>query len=248
MYDSSTITRLRAANELTINAQQEYAYSAIEIGYEKYEYDEVNGRDEFNTKSTFITGLSEIDNVKTLISPYRSDSYGVEFLARERDQTKDNGSDNDLFIFDITPYVNNDGIIEIGNYALNRASYPVTGTGMFAPDTLFNGKFSPRNLLIRSLSLLGAGFGKLAFSASEASVVATINGISENETAVVVNPIFRPELWTLQTIGSANNFPLYGLIEFNYKGKMYQGYISKIIETFAPRTVEFELLGKSITD
>lgn len=172
------------------------------------------------------------------MSPYRADSYGVHFLTLERDPSKDKSSDNDIFVFDV--------ILQNGDLALNRASYPVTGSGMFAPETLFNGKFSPRNLLMRNLAYIGSAFSKLTFTATEAAVIATINGVPENAEAVVGESLFRPELWTLQTIGSANDYPLYGLIEFTFKDKTYKGYISKIIETFAPKTVDFELIGKEI--
>lgn len=238
-YDSGTVTRLKEVNELNIEAMDGYAYSAVEIGYEKYEYDEINGRDEFNTKSTFNTALIELDSVKKIISPYRADCYGVEFLSRERDGSKDKRSDNDVFVFDT--------VIQTDGHVLNRSSYPVTGEGMFAPDTLFNGKFSPRNLLMRNLPYIGAAFTKLTFTATEAAVIATINGIPENMEAVVLNPLFRPELWSFKTIGKSSDYPLYGLLEFTYKGKTYRGFINNILETFSPRTVDFELMGKSIS-
>lgn len=238
-YDSGTVTRLKEVNELNIEAMDGYAYSAVEIGYEKYEYDEINGRDEFNTKSTFNTALIELDSVKKIISPYRADCYGVEFLSRERDGSKDKRSDNDVFVFDT--------VIQTDGHVLNRSSYPVTGEGMFAPDTLFNGKFSPRNLLMRNLPYIGAAFTKLTFTATEAAVIATINGVPESAEAVVLNPLFRPELWSFKTIGKSSDYPLYGLLEFTYKGKTYRGFINNILEIFSPRTVDFELMGKSIS-
>ena len=58
----------------------------------------MNGRDEFRFTTEYTTGIDITDNVLELISPYRADVYGIEFLSQKRGQdTTDSESDNDVF-------------------------------------------------------------------------------------------------------------------------------------------------------
>lgn len=60
----------------------------------------MNGRDEFRFTTEYTTGIDITDNVLELISPYRADVYGIEFLSQKRGQdTTDSESDNDVFLF-----------------------------------------------------------------------------------------------------------------------------------------------------
>ena len=88
--------------------------SQVNVGYEKQDYDSVNGRDEFRFTDHYLTGLTNTDNVLDLISPYRADAYGIEFLVMKRgEDTTDNKSDEDVFLVDIE---------EVGtDYVLRRA-------------------------------------------------------------------------------------------------------------------------------
>ena len=86
-------------SNMELSVDESLIYSGVEIGFDKQDYDEINGRDEFHFKSSFSTGLDIKDNILSLISPYRADCYGLEFLANERDEeSKDTDSDNDIFI------------------------------------------------------------------------------------------------------------------------------------------------------
>lgn len=76
--------------------------SQVNVGYEKQDYDSVNGRDEFRFTDHYLTGLTNTDNTLDLISPYRADAYGIEFLVMKRgEDTTDNKSDEDVFLVDI---------------------------------------------------------------------------------------------------------------------------------------------------
>ena len=46
----------------------------------------MNGRDEFRFTTEYTTGIDITDNVLELISPYRADVYGIEFLSQKRGQ------------------------------------------------------------------------------------------------------------------------------------------------------------------
>ena len=73
-------------------------HSRIRIGYDKQDYESINGRDEFRFTTEYTTGVDITENVLELISPYRADAYGFEFLAQKRGKdTTDNESDNNVF-------------------------------------------------------------------------------------------------------------------------------------------------------
>lgn len=75
-------------------------YSLVRVGYDKQDYESMNGRDEFRFTTEYTTGIDITDNVLELISPYRADVYGIEFLSQKRGQdTTDSESDNDVFLF-----------------------------------------------------------------------------------------------------------------------------------------------------
>ena len=65
----------------------------------KQDYDTANGKDEFRFTNEYTTGVTITDNSLEMISPYRADAYGIEFLADKiGEDTTDNESDTDLFM------------------------------------------------------------------------------------------------------------------------------------------------------
>ena len=86
---------------LEIEASDAYAYTNVKIGYDKQDYESVNGRAEANGTFEYTTGfLRREEKTLELISPYRADSIGIELLCREADnksKSTDDSSDNDIF-------------------------------------------------------------------------------------------------------------------------------------------------------
>ena len=124
-YDSVTDPLpLTEINSMTHTIDSSVVYSGVEVGYDKQEYDEINGRDEFHFTNSFSTGIKATDNVLKLISPYRADPYGIEFLVTERnEETKDTDSDNDVFIVDAV--FGSGGLTP--RTMIVEPSYPITG-------------------------------------------------------------------------------------------------------------------------
>ena len=86
-------------NDYEYSVNSSLIYTSVKVGYDKQDYDSINGRDEFRFTNEFSTGLKLTDNTLSLISPYRADAYGIEFLVQKRgEDTTDNDSDNDVFI------------------------------------------------------------------------------------------------------------------------------------------------------
>lgn len=97
---SKTAVALSEASDVKIEASGDYAYTGLKIGYDKVDYENLNGRYEVNGTFEYTTGYtSNEDNVLELISPYRADHYGIEFLTWERwKDSTDDQSDNDVFV------------------------------------------------------------------------------------------------------------------------------------------------------
>ena len=235
LYDNSGTTEINEVRDLEISINTNAIYSGIEIGYEKKEYDEVNGRFEFNVQHSYSTGVTVSDNIKKMISPYRADCFGVEFLVREREETKDDKSDNDLFVISALSEI-------YGKIIPDRIFYPISETAG-RPKYLFNGRYSPSNLLERNLSYLGANAVEMVFTSTEGSENTTINNRSEHRDMAIVDRLFRAEILKCTSYAhSYKELPLYQLIQFKHKGKTYKGFIYDVTEELVPGLVELELI------
>ena len=229
-YDSKQVKELEYVNGLDLSINES---SGVDVGYDKKDYDEINGRDEFHFTNSFSTGLSINDNVLKLISPYRADCYGIEFLANKRDEeTKDDSSDNDLFIVNARLHVSNSFLI------LDRLwGRP---TGVLFPDSVFNIAYSPRRMLLANKMYIGACTNRLTYTASNGNADVVLNGISEKESIDITDQerLFRIETIKVDTVG-LSPFPgnYQGIVTFNYAGRNYEGYVTDINE----------MLGKSQT-
>lgn len=86
-------------SDFEYKVEESRMYSRIKVGYDKQDYENTNGRDEFRFTTEYSTGITITDNVYELISPYRADAYGIEFLVQKRGKdTTDDESDNDVFL------------------------------------------------------------------------------------------------------------------------------------------------------
>ncbi|WP_148477711.1 hypothetical protein [Parabacteroides johnsonii] len=245
LYDPETVKELEYVNGLDISIDNSLIYSGVDVGYEKKDYDEINGRDEFHVKNSFSTGISINDNIYKLISPYRADCYGIEFLAQKRDEeTKDDSSDNDLFFVDAISVL--DPSTSSIKLKLNRQGD--RPSGVLFPSSVFNIAYSPRRMLLANKDILSSCTSRLEFTASEGNADAVLWRESEKSPVVLDSRYFRVETLKVETIGLSPFPVLYdGLISFNYNGKKYTGYVSDITELLGKRqTTEYTLICKKI--
>ena len=234
-------------SNMELSVDESLIYSGVEIGFDKQDYDEINGRDEFHFKSSFSTGLDIKDNILSLISPYRADCYGLEFLANERDEeSKDTDSDNDIFI----AHARKDGDrLVLVREANGGGIYAVTG--VLFPDTIFNASYSPRNMLLVNKERLGICTDYLSFTASDGNSSISIGGVSE--TLPISLPVndrrIRIDKVSLETPG-LSPFPgnYRGRLSFSYAGRSYEGWVSEITEKIGKyQTASYSLILSKIT-
>lgn len=245
LYDPETVKELEHVNGLDISIDNSLIYSGVDVGYEKKDYDEINGRDEFHVKNSFSTGISINDNIYKLISPYRADCYGIEFLAQKRDEeTKDDSSDNDLFFVDAVSVL--DPSTSSIKLKLNRQGD--RPSGVLFPSSVFNIAYSPRRMLLANKDILSSCTSRLEFTASEGNADAVLWRESEKSPVVLDSRYFRVETLKVETIGLSPFPVLYdGLISFDYNSRKYTGYVSDITELLGKRqTTEYTLICKNI--
>lgn len=245
LYDPETVKELEHVNGLDISIDNSLICSGVDVGYEKKDYDEINGRDEFHVKNSFSTGISINDNIYKLISPYRADCYGIEFLAQKRDEeTKDDSSDNDLFFVDAISVL--DPSTSSIKLKLNRQGD--RPSGVLFPSSVFNIAYSPRRMLLANKDILSSCTSRLEFTASEGNADAVLWRESEKSPVVLDSRYFRVETLKVETIGLSPFPVLYdGLISFDYNSRKYTGYVSDITELLGKRqTTEYTLICKNI--
>jgi hypothetical protein len=234
----------------------QYYYSSLEFGSEKGgDYEEVNGLDEYNTKSTYTTVINRIKETYSMISKYRFDSYGLEFARRKPkflDDTADTKYDSDVFVLDLKK-----GTSNAYDQRKWQDDFSKEPTGVFDPSSATNLRFSPFNCLLRHSWWFAGGFQKyitdyVRYGSSVANSQLKTKLIGKNEYAENGNIVnselskarFFPE-WiefehivdfdiTQQLDGSSTilgkkipNF--YGLIEFtNERNETEKGFLFSV--------------------
>lgn len=210
-------------NDYEFSVNDSLIYSSVKVGYDKQDYDSINGRDEFRFTNEFSTGLKLTDNTLSLMSPYRADAYGIEFLVQKRgEDTTDNDSDNDVFFVEC---INNPstGILD-----LNRPYTEGQLSGLLSPDTMFNLNYSPRFMLEANKKYIGACTNLLKFASSDGNSDVSIAGVKETDDFSIPERLFTVSEVEVETsdINSPDN--LLGLVSLNNRGRTVTGYIKQI--------------------
>ena len=225
----------------------DYLYSGVKTGYQKKDIENANVRFEFNGQHDYSTNINLSDNILELISPYRADCYGIEFLAQEREKkTTDNKADKDMFLVHVKETENEYETVKsvfAGNVLTNIEDGTVN-------DTLFNGKLNPFNLLKPNEGLIGVSVDKLTFTASDANAEIVIDGqpVNADYDIPAGAGLFDPVMYDIASRnmrhlpeGERTN----GVVRFNYKGAVYEGFIEEITKNPAwEAETTWKLYGK----
>ena len=208
-------------NDYEFSVNDSLIYSSVKVGYDKEDYDSVNGRDEFRFTNEFSTGLNLRDNTLSLISPYRADAYGIEFLVQKRgEDTTDNDSDNDVFFVSC----DQDGV----NLKLYRAYTPSQLSGLLSPETMFNFQYSPRFMLEANKKYIGSCTGMLKFTSSDGNSDVAIDGVKETDDFSIPERLFTVSEVEVETSDINSPDDLLGLVSLNNRGRTVIGYIKQI--------------------
>ncbi len=246
MFESGTISLSLKENEvsgLQITADPQYAFTGVKIGFDKQDYDSVNGRFEANGTFEYNTDYTSRDeNVLELISPYRGDSIGFELLCWNRgDNTTDDDSDNDVFCVALKQSGSRyDTYYDEYLFDLEYTKFDLFGEVSEGPK-MFNAPYCPVFLVSANASLIGISTRKLKFASVDMSNTAKMitSSVSSGSMPLyndlnISSRIFKPVAYTFNT-GNFLDLPdrENGLVEFVYEGVTYKGYVRKLTKNYA---------------
>lgn len=215
-FSDKVVKTIKDFSDYEFKVNSSLVYSRLRIGYDKQDYDTVNGRDEFRFTNEYTTGINITDNKLEMISPYRADAYGIEFLVdKSKGETTDDSSDSDLFF--VGAYLNPLS----GNYVLSRG---LAVSGVLSPSTMFNAMYSPSSMISANESFIGVSIEDLTFASSDGNSDVVIEGAAENRNIQITNGMFTVSEVSMDTSDIEIPDDLTGIVEFEYEGEMRQGY------------------------
>ena len=224
-------------------------HSRVRVGYEKQDYDSVNGRDEWRFTNEYTTGCTLTDTSFELISPYRADAYGLEFLTAKRgEETTDDESDNDVFfvgvyqpqtsVGDFPAYATWYELIRGGEYAVE---------GVISPETMFNAMYSQRFMIAANEKYLSAFAGKLEYASSDGNSEVSVGGVSEKADVLLPERLFTVGKLSVETGDASQPSDLGGYVYVERNGVAYKGYIESASYSYGKeKSVRYELIVKDV--
>jgi hypothetical protein len=215
-FSDDVVKRIDDLSDYEMKVNSALVYSRIRIGFDKQDYDTANGKDEFRFTNEYTTGVTMTDNSLEMISPYRADAYGIEFLADKiGEDTTDNESDTDLFMVGVNS--DSSGL----KYILNR-DYLMGG--VLSPDTMFNAMFSPSSMVLANEAYIGSSVEMLTFASSDGNSDVGIDGMGESRDIILSKRMFTVAEVEFETSDVELPEDLTGIVEMEYQGKVVQGY------------------------
>ncbi|MDO4185122.1 MAG: hypothetical protein Q4D30_01340 [Bacteroidales bacterium] len=240
--------------DLSVSVDASMIYSKVVVGYENQEYDSVNGRDEWRFSTEYDTGVTMTDNELEMISPYRADAYGLEFLFMRRgEDTTDSGSDEDVFI--VHAMYNG----RFAQYRLNRHStdssvidLAPSVSGVLDPDTMFNVVYSPRYMVAANNKYLASFTRRLAFASSGGNHDVVVGGMSVGDDIVIAvelgTSMFMPAHLNIKTSDIEIPEAWDGYVAVEAGGYRYEGYLDDVTFGFGKdKPASYDLVLKQIT-
>jgi len=213
-FGNNVVKTIENYTGYTMNINSSLIYSQVRIGYEKQDYNSVNGKDEFRFTNEYTTGITITDNKLELISPYRADAYGIEFLAEKiGEDTTDNESDTDIFF--VCAYSDGD------KYKLDRS---ILIQGVISPETMFNVMYAPSTFIFSNFSFLGSFISEMTFASSEGNTSVKIAQNAENRNIKINQKLFSVSQVEIETSDIELPKDLGGIVELTHQGRLIQGY------------------------
>lgn len=216
-------------------------YSRLKVGYDKQDYDSVNGRDEFRFGVEYTTGTTLTDNTMEFVSPYRADVYGIEFLAAKRgEDTTDSDSDNDVFMVGASLDGSSQRFVLIrgGKYAIS---------GVISSETMFNVMYAQKYMIEANRKFIGSFSSLLDFASSEGNSNVVIEGMKGTDDIEIPERYFTVGELSVKTSDLDVPEDLTGYIALQKNGRTYKGYIKSSSYNYGkPEAVKYSLIVKNI--
>lgn len=232
------VRKIPHCREVKYSVDSGAIYSSVTIGYDKKDYDSINGRDEFNFNNTYSTGSTVTDKTLQLLSKYRADCYGIEFAVQKRGkETTDSTSDKDVFFV----------LCKNQNGALvpDRTT-AVTGT---LSDQVFNADFSPLACVRANAGYIGiqSKVVNLAFASSAGNSDITIAGVAMSADITLNTPLATCGSIDFTTDAADDIANPDEIIEITDGGMTYRGFLKEVDVKYArTEAAKYKLIIKEI--
>lgn len=205
-YQEGDVIHLGKAKNVVDRYASDMLINTVAVGYGPQNYEDVNGRQEFNNTAKFSTSIQSVNKEYTAISEYRADAIGMELIRinLEGKTTTDDKGDKEGFVINIA-----DTPVE-GVYPLRRENYSSI-EGILSTDSIFNIEdLTPKRILLKHgkwLRGLLHGFEgeKLIFQTTDKNreLKTVLNGetIDEDADVPVISldkPYFLPRVFELE--------------------------------------------------
>jgi hypothetical protein len=202
--------------DFSINAGM--IYSMVRVGYDRVDYESVNGLDEFRFTNEYNTGTTLTDNSLELISPYRADAYGIQFLVNKRgEDTTDDRSDKAVFMVGAA--------LNGGRYKLLRN---ISISGVLSPNTMFNVMYAHKFMIDANRKYIGAFSNLLSYASNDGNSLVEIEGVSGSSDISIVGQLFSVGQVNVESADISIPTDLSGYITFINNGKEYKGYVRDV--------------------
>ena len=236
--DSAALKTIKNVVDTEYSVDESTLYYNVIVGYDKQDYDSVNGRDEFNFSNYYTTGFDITDKKIELKSKYRADSFGIELLVQKRSEsTTDNESDEDVFF--VLGRLSNGGYRTVRDVTVQSS----------CSNTLINGEFCPMACIRSNAEFIGmmADRLELVFTSSDGNSDVVIGDNKMSDSLNLENlRMLTSGLLKFKTDDVEIPKDLNSIIRINTSKCIYTGFIKKVEVRYSRQTsAEYTLLVKS---
>jgi hypothetical protein len=266
-YQDNVIIELPHVPSIEMRIAQDKYVNQIEIGYEKWETEDVNGLEEPNSIHEYSLPQVQRKNKAIKLSPYIGGSYAIESTRRRPSNvfnTTDWKFDNENFILALKHNVNQ---LKICEKAENFSNVD----NLLEPLTTYNLRYSPARNLLRQLRAFTGGLfrkpnadvrfqdgeGNIILEATElTNCLGNFDGalLTENQDFVSGDfaPYWIPEVYTFGYVLSFTEFQQirnapYGVVKFSDTDTDWKfGFILNLEYNLKTGEANFELLRANV--
>lgn len=255
-YRNVKAMRLSFVHDIQRSVAQEYLYNEVEAGYNVWNNRglQINNLDEVNSKRTYSLPIARVKKKLTLISPYITSGYCIEFARRSAiAKTTDTEKDKENFVIQLR---RSPSLVPEKNEL-------ATQTNVIDSATSYNARLSPIQNIVRNGVRLRGGLANqedlsIAMSIGEGNnqSVTSVGGISYNEKAIAVaslpKPLWKPEYYEFMAAPGSIDWAAfeaqpYGFVEFSASNREYvKGWLISAKPDAESNRVQFKLLAAAL--
>jgi hypothetical protein len=267
-YQDEEVLSFPAVPNATTSIQEQLYWSVIKTGYKKWEVENINGLNEFNSNREYRTSLNSVSNTLDITSNLIAGGYAWEVTRQQSFASTgqaDTKYDNDTFI----------ACVERDAYGFHIEQDNIENpANIFSPATTYNWRIRPFSNLMRWFKSIANSYpnlvdttNKLFFSSGTGNFLASgeIAGAypecklengqkAENRDLHIIDfvnstdavPLWKPEHINLKYTLSVRDYKLlqakpYGYIAAECSGSIVKGYIKEVRYALLKGSADFVL-------